>query len=89
MKIGCPTEIKPQEFRVGLTPEAAQEIVARGHEVLIQKGAGEGSAIHDPDFTAAGATRSRLRTAVSTFCMWDMSGTFGKRGRQGICSSSP
>ena len=32
MKIGCPTEIKPQEFRVGMTPNAAQEAVAHGHE---------------------------------------------------------
>ena len=40
MKIGCPKEIKPQEFRVGMTPNAAQEAVARGHEVLIETGAG-------------------------------------------------
>jgi len=40
MKIGCPTEIKPQEFRVGVTPDAAREAVIRGHEVVIQKGAG-------------------------------------------------
>jgi alanine dehydrogenase len=55
MKIGCPTEIKPQEFRVGLTPEAAQEIVSRGHEVLIQAGAGNGSGFPDADYVAAGA----------------------------------
>ena len=40
MKIGCPTEIKPQEFRVGLTPAAAAEAVLRGHDVLVQSGAG-------------------------------------------------
>ena len=34
MKIGCPTEIKPQEFRVGLTPNAALEAVAHGHQVF-------------------------------------------------------
>ena len=35
MKIGCPKEIKPQEFRVGMTPYAAREAVAHGHSVLI------------------------------------------------------
>ena len=43
MKIGCPTEIKPQEFRVGLTPNAAQEAIAHGHEVIVQAGAGVGA----------------------------------------------
>ena len=55
MKIGCPTEVKAQEYRVGMTPEAAQEAVARGHEVLIQSGAGLGSGFTDHDYEAAGA----------------------------------
>ena len=55
MKIGCPTEVKAQEFRVGMTPEAAQEAVTRGHEVLIQSGAGMGSGFTDQDYIAAGA----------------------------------
>ena len=55
MKIGCPTEIKPQEYRVGMTPEAAQEAVARGHEVQIQSGAGLGSGFPDQDYITAGA----------------------------------
>ena len=55
MKIGCPTEIKPQEFRVGLTPEASAELTAQGHDVLIQSGAGEGSGFADEDYLAAGA----------------------------------
>ena len=38
MKIGCPTEIKPQEFRVGMTPNAVGEAVNNGHQVLIQTG---------------------------------------------------
>ena len=54
MKIGCPTEIKPQEYRVGMTPEAAQEAIVRGHEVLIQSGAGLGSGFADADYAAAG-----------------------------------
>ncbi|MEC3861637.1 alanine dehydrogenase [Mesobacterium sp. TK19101] len=55
MKIGCPTEIKPQEFRVGLTPQAAMEAVAHGHEVIVQKGAGLGAGFTDDDYVAAGA----------------------------------
>ncbi|MGO4852511.1 alanine dehydrogenase [Phaeovulum sp. W22_SRMD_FR3] len=55
MKIGCPREIKPQEFRVGLMPQAAHEAVAHGHEVLIEAGAGLGSGFTDADYIAAGA----------------------------------
>ena len=55
MKIGCPTEIKPQEFRVGMTPNAAREAVAHGHTVLIQAGAGIGAGFADADYLAAGA----------------------------------
>lgn len=36
MRIGCPTEIKNHEYRVGLTPESARELIAHGHEVWIQ-----------------------------------------------------
>ncbi len=55
MKIGCPKEIKPQEFRVGMTPNAAQEAVARGHDVIIERGAGLGSGFEDDAYVAAGA----------------------------------
>ncbi|MDJ0992976.1 MAG: alanine dehydrogenase [Dinoroseobacter sp.] len=55
MLIGCPTEIKPQEFRVGLTPNAAAEAIAHGHSVIVQKGAGIGSGFEDAAYTAAGA----------------------------------
>ncbi|REC57930.1 alanine dehydrogenase [Rhodosalinus sediminis] len=55
MKIGCPKEIKPQEYRVGLTPEAASEAVAHGHDVLVEAGAGRGAGFADADYTAAGA----------------------------------
>ena len=43
MRIGCPREIKNQEFRIGITPAAAQEAVLRGHSVVIEKGAGLGA----------------------------------------------
>ncbi len=55
MRIGCPSETKPQEFRVGLTPNAAFEAVAHGHEVLVQAGAGAGAGLDDAAYTAAGA----------------------------------
>lgn len=55
MRIGCPKEIKPQEYRVGLTPDAAREAVARGHEVMVETGAGMGAGFADADYSAAGA----------------------------------
>ena len=56
MKVGVPTEIKADEYRVALTPIGARELCERGHEVLIQAGAGEGCAISDDEYTAQGAT---------------------------------
>jgi alanine dehydrogenase len=55
MRVGIPTEIKNNEYRVALTPAGVAELVHRGHEVLIESGAGEGSAIADADFKRAGA----------------------------------
>jgi alanine dehydrogenase len=55
MKIGCPKEIKPQEYRVGLTPQAAREAAAHGHEVIVETGAGAGAGFPDADYAAAGA----------------------------------
>jgi alanine dehydrogenase len=55
MRIGVPTEIKAQEGRVGLTPAGVRELVARGHQVLVQSGAGFGSFIADADYAAQGA----------------------------------
>src|SRR3984885_5580421 len=55
MYVGIPTETKNNEFRVAITPSGVTELTRRGHEVLIQAGAGEGSAIADRDFKAAGA----------------------------------
>jgi len=55
VRVGIPTEIKNNEYRVAITPAGVSELVRRGHEVLVQAGAGEGSAIHDGDFSAAGA----------------------------------
>ena len=56
MKIGVPTEIKADEYRVAITPAGVREMSEHGHEVLIEAGAGEGSAIRDEDYVAQGAT---------------------------------
>ncbi len=56
MIIGVPKEIKTREYRVGMTPAGVRSLTARGHKVLVEKGAGEGSGLHDSDYTAAGAT---------------------------------
>jgi len=55
MKIGCPKEIKPQEFRVGMTPAAVHEAVHHGHEVVVETNAGAGAGFSDADYVAAGA----------------------------------
>ena len=55
MRIGIPTEIKNNENRVAITPAGVAELHNRGHEVVIQAGAGIGSSIDDNDFKAAGA----------------------------------
>ncbi len=55
MKVGVPSEVKNHEYRVAITPVGVNELVGRGHEVLIQKGAGLGSSISDADYVAQGA----------------------------------
>jgi alanine dehydrogenase len=56
MLVGVPKEIKNNEFRVALTPAGVHELVTRGHGVLIQSSAGEGSGFRDDDYEKAGAT---------------------------------
>ena len=55
MRIGVPSEVKIQEHRVAATPDGVREVVARGHEVTVQRGAGEGSSFEDGEYAAAGA----------------------------------
>lgn len=55
MRVGVPTEVKNNEYRVAITPAGVAELTRRGHDVIIQAGAGDGSAISDRDFKAAGA----------------------------------
>lgn len=56
MIVGIPREIKDNEFRVAATPEGVRELTHAGHTVLLESGAGEGSALADRDFVEAGAT---------------------------------
>jgi alanine dehydrogenase len=55
MRIGVPTEIKNNEYRVGMTPAGARDLTSNGHEVLVQQGAGNGSGFTDEEYVANGA----------------------------------
>ena len=70
MHIGCPKEIKPQEFRVGMTPNAVREAVAHGHSVTMETAAGLGAGFTDEDYIAAGATIAG--SAADVFASADM-----------------
>src|SRR3954466_3959241 len=56
MRVGVPTEIKTDEYRVALTPAGVRELSDAGHEVVVQAGAGAGSGITADDYTPQGAT---------------------------------
>src|SRR6266496_1828074 len=56
MKVGVVKEIKSDEYRVALTPAGARELVERGHDVLVERGAGDGSSFPDDAYEAVGAT---------------------------------
>ncbi|MFC3023445.1 alanine dehydrogenase [Vibrio zhugei] len=70
MIIGVPKELKNHEYRVGLTPASAKELIAHGHQVMIETNAGFGIGISDSDYIAAGA--SILPTATEVFSQADM-----------------
>lgn len=65
MIVGVPKEIKNNEFRVGLTPPSVRELTSRGHEVLVQQGAGLEIGLSDADYRAAGA--AIVATAAEIF----------------------
>lgn len=70
MLIGCPKEIKNQEYRVGITPDVAQEAIAHGHKIIMEKSAGLGAGFSDSDYIAIGA--SIVDTAAEVFASADM-----------------
>ena len=70
MRVGVPTEIKVHEYRVGLTPSAVREYVARGHKVMVQSGAGAGIMATDEAYKKAGA--KIVKTAEEIFAKAEM-----------------
>lgn len=70
MKVGCPKEIKNHEYRVGLTPASVRELTSRGHQVLVQSGAGAAIGLLDDHYLAAGA--SLVADAAAVFAQADM-----------------
>ncbi len=68
MRVGTVREIKNHEYRVGLTPESARELVAHGHDVWVESGAGNGIGASDADYEAAGAVIQRDAKTVFDGC---------------------
>ena len=68
MLVGVPREVKDHEFRVSITPAGVREYQARGHQVLVQRSAGEGSGFADGEYSAAGA-----ELVDSAFAIYDRS----------------
>jgi alanine dehydrogenase len=61
MIVGCPKEIKNEEYRVGMTPNGVKDFVAAGHTVIVEAGAGVGSGFADKEYKAAGATLAPVK----------------------------
>jgi alanine dehydrogenase len=70
MRIGVPKEIKVHEHRVGLTPSSVREVIAHGHAVIVERGAGAGIGMTDEQYVAAGATI--VATPPDVFAAADM-----------------
>lgn len=70
MRVGVPKEIKNHEYRVGLTPGSVAELIANGHEVVVETNAGMGIDFSDADYEKVGATI--LPTAAEVFATADM-----------------
>ncbi len=87
MRIGVPKEIKDHEYRVGLTPPSVAELVAAGHEVLVETGAGAGIDFEDTDYIEAGA--KILGIAAEVFAAADMIVKVKEPQRQEIAMLEP
>ena len=68
MRVGTVKEIKNHEYRVGLTPESARELVVHGHDVWVETGAGSGIGASDRDYVAAGAVIKADAAAIFAGC---------------------
>ncbi len=89
MRIGVPTEIKSDEYRVALTPAGVRELTGAGHEVVVQAGAGEGSAIADDDYVAQGARIVPDAAAVFAEADLDRQGQGAPADRGGAARAAP
>ena len=69
MIVGCPKEIKNEEYRVSMTPNGVKEFVSAGHTVIVEAGAGVGSGFSDKEYKAAGA---QLAPVADVFAKADM-----------------
>lgn len=70
MRIAVPTEVKNNEYRVAITPVGVHELVAAGHEVVVQAGAGVGSALPDEAYVAQGRRSFRTPTRRGPAPRW-------------------
>jgi alanine dehydrogenase len=80
VKVGIPSEVKNHEYRVAITPGGVLELNRNGHEVFVQKGAGEGSSISDAEYSSAGAT--------IVVAYWHTTSASGTRSASAACQSS-
>mgnify|MGYP003337172934 CR=1 FL=1 len=69
MIIGVPKEVKPQEFRIALTPHGAAELIKSGHQVLVERNGGTGAGFTDSEYQSVGAqvVASAAESSVSLF----------------------
>ena len=64
MRVGVPKEIKPGEYRVGLTPTAVREYVTHGHTVTVEAGAGQGAGYEDAAYLRAVSNTASASAAM-------------------------
>ena len=69
MKIGVPKEIKPQENRIGLTPESVKRLVSEGHEVLVEDNGGFEAGFENDQYIKAGAVSYTHLTLPTNQCV--------------------
>ena len=81
MKIGVPKEIKPQENRIGLTPESVKTLVSEGHEVLVENNGGFEAGFDNDQYTKAGAKIVKNAEQLGVKIYWNSTvvNTFGHR----------
>ena len=89
MKIGVPKEIKVHEYRVGLTPSSVRELVAHGHQVVVERSAGAGIGAADAVYEKAGATIVASADEVFAGRRHDREGEGAAAGRDRAASTRP